>query len=60
MTKESYAPFDVAAELKTEAAMRGYLDACLEDGSPRLIEAALADIARARAEQGSGCDLRKP
>jgi len=60
MTKETFVRFDGADEPRTEAHMRGYLDACLEDGSPRLIDAALGDIACARETGKAGRELRKP
>lgn len=40
--------WDVVEHLKTEEDMVLYLEACLEDGDPALITAALGDIARAR------------
>jgi probable addiction module antidote protein len=39
---------DAAGNLKTEEDMAAYLSACLEDGDPSLVAAALGDIARAR------------
>jgi len=45
---ESFRRFDVTEHLTTEADMMAYLEACLEDGDPKLIAAALGDIARAR------------
>jgi probable addiction module antidote protein len=39
--------FDAATYLKSEKAMAAYLNACLEDGDPALIAAALGDIGRA-------------
>lgn len=41
-------PWDVVEYLDTESAVTAYLEAALEDGDPRLIVAALSDIARAR------------
>jgi probable addiction module antidote protein len=40
--------WDVAEHLKTNEDMAAYLDACLEEGDPALVAAALGDIARAR------------
>ncbi|HEY7064058.1 MAG TPA: addiction module antidote protein [Chloroflexota bacterium] len=41
-------PWDVAEHLETSEDMAAYLEAALEDGDPRLVAAALGDIARAR------------
>jgi probable addiction module antidote protein len=40
--------WDPAENLKTDSDMAAYLDACLEEGDPALVAAALGDIARAR------------
>ncbi len=40
--------YDAAAYLKTEKDMATYLEAALEDGDPRVIAAALGNIARAK------------
>ena len=40
--------FDVTEHLKTDSDMAAYLEACLEEGDPKLIASALGDIARAR------------
>lgn len=40
--------WDVVEHLKTEEDMVLYLEACLDDGDPALVAAALGDIARAR------------
>lgn len=40
--------YDAAAYLKTDAHIAAYLEAALEDGDPRVIAAALGDIARAK------------
>jgi len=40
--------YDTAAYLKDEEEIAAYLEAALEDGDPRVIAAALGDIARAR------------
>jgi probable addiction module antidote protein len=48
MAKTQTKPWDVVEHLETEADMVTYLDAALEDGDPRLIAAALGDIARAK------------
>lgn len=41
-------PYDGSAFLKTPKQMAAYLEAALEDGDPRVIAAALGDIARAK------------
>ena len=48
MKKVKLKKWDVVEHLKTEEDMVLYLEACLEDGDPALIKAALGDIARAR------------
>jgi probable addiction module antidote protein len=40
-------PWDPAEHLETTEDMAAYLEAALEDGDPRLVTAALGDIARA-------------
>ena len=40
--------WDVVEHLQTEEDMRLYFEACVEEGDPALIAAALGDIARAR------------
>ncbi|MDP5007754.1 MAG: putative addiction module antidote protein [Glaciimonas sp.] len=40
--------WDVVEHLQTEEDMRLYFEACVEEGDPSLIAAALGDIARAR------------
>jgi probable addiction module antidote protein len=40
--------WDVVEHLKTGEDMAAYLEACLEEGDPALITAALGDIARAQ------------
>ena len=40
--------WDVAEHLQTEEDITAYFDACLAEGDPALITAALGDIARAR------------
>lgn len=50
-------PWDPVDHLDSEAAIVAYLDAALEDGDPRLIAAALSDIARARGMNGISADL---
>ncbi|AUN94909.1 addiction module antidote protein [Pseudazoarcus pumilus] len=47
-TAETFSRWDAADYLRTEEDMRLYLEACLDDGDPALIAAALGDIARAR------------
>jgi len=41
-------PWDAVDHLTSDAAIAAYLDACLEDGDPKLVGAALGDIARAK------------
>ena len=41
-------PWDVVDHLTSDKAIAAYLDACLEDGDPKLVGAALGDIARAK------------
>ena len=41
-------PWDVIDHLGSDSAIAAYLDACLEDGDPKLVGAALGDIARAK------------
>jgi probable addiction module antidote protein len=41
-------PFDAADYLKTEDDMIGYLEAAFEEDDPRVVAAALGDIARAK------------
>lgn len=41
-------PWDPAEHLETEEVMAAYLNAALEEGDPRLIIAALEDMARAK------------
>lgn len=48
MTQESFSRYDTADYLKNEADIVAYLEACVADGDPALISAALGDIARAR------------
>ena len=49
MTKTQTTPWDAAEHLKSEEDMVTYFDAALEEGDPRLIAAALCDIARAKS-----------
>jgi probable addiction module antidote protein len=46
-TVKTYA-WDVAEHLDSEEAIQAYLDACLEEHDPKLLAAALGDIAKAR------------
>ncbi|MBP7065802.1 addiction module antidote protein [Ferrovibrio sp.] len=46
--KLSTTRYDAAAYLLSEADQQAYLDAAFEDGDPRVIAAALGDIAKAR------------
>lgn len=48
MPKEKISRYETADYLKTRKDMVAYLDACLEDGDPSLVAAALGDIARAQ------------
>lgn len=48
MGKTKTTRWDVAEHLKTEEDMAAYLEAALEDGDPKLVSAALGDIARAK------------
>ena len=48
MGKEKTSIWDAAEHLKTEADIVAYLEAALEENDPRLITAALGDIARAK------------
>ena len=47
MAKIRTRPYDTAEYLDTEEDMAHYLEAALEDGDPKLVAAALGDIARA-------------
>ena len=47
MAKTRTRPYDTAEYLGTEEDMAHYLEAALEDGDPKLVAAALGDIARA-------------
>lgn len=40
--------WDVVEHLDSEEAIQAYLDACLEENDPKLLAAALGDIAKAR------------
>jgi probable addiction module antidote protein len=48
MKTMKFRTWDVVEYLKTEEDMVLYFDACLEEGDPALITAALGDIARAK------------
>jgi probable addiction module antidote protein len=48
MKKETTRIWDAAEHLKTDADMSAYLEAALEENDPRLIAAALGDIAKAK------------
>lgn len=48
MEAEKFSRFDVMDYLKTEEDIIGYLEAVFEEGDPKLIAAALGDVARAR------------
>lgn len=47
-TKTRTLPWDPADHLKTRRDITAYLEAALEDGDPKVIAAALGDIARAQ------------
>ena len=47
MAKTPTRPYDTSEYLETEEDMALYLEAALEDGDPRVVSAALVDIARA-------------
>lgn len=47
MAKTRTRPYDTAEYLQTQEDMALYLEAALEDGDPRVVSAALGDIARA-------------
>ena len=48
MKKVTFKKWDVVEHLKTDKDMALYLEACLAEGDPSLVAAALGDIARAR------------
>lgn len=48
MKKSALKKWDVVGHLKTDEDMALYLEACLGEGDPALVTAALGDIARAR------------
>ncbi|MSQ14523.1 MAG: putative addiction module antidote protein [Dehalococcoidia bacterium] len=48
MAKTQTRPWKVVEYLETEEDMAAYLEAAFEDGDPKLITAALGDIARAK------------
>lgn len=48
MARTRTAPFDAADYLKTEDDMIAYLEAAFEEEDPRVVAAALGDIARAK------------
>ena len=48
MARTTTEPFDAADYLKTADDMAAYLEAALEEGDPRVVAAALGDIARAK------------
>jgi probable addiction module antidote protein len=48
MAKTQTRPWDVVEHLETEEDRAAYLEAALEEGDPKLIAAALGDIARAK------------
>ena len=52
MTKVTFKKSDLVEHLKTGKDMAHYLEACLAEGDPALVAAALGDIARARHAAG--------
>ncbi len=48
--------WDAIEYLETEEDMAAYLEAALEEGDPKLVTAALGDIARARGISQAACD----
>jgi probable addiction module antidote protein len=48
MPAETFSRWDAADHLHSEEDIAAYLDACAEEGDPKLLIAALGDIARAR------------
>ena len=48
MTMVKTSAWDIAEHLDSEEAIQAYLDACLEENDPKLLAAALGDIAKAR------------
>ncbi len=48
MAKTQTRPWDVVEYLETVEDMAAYLEAALEDGDPKLVAAALGDIARSK------------
>jgi probable addiction module antidote protein len=48
MTKIKTRPWDAAEHLETAEDIAAYLEAALEEGDPKLIAAAMGDIARAK------------
>lgn len=48
MAKTPTRPWDVGEHLETGEDMAAYLEAALEEGEPKLVAAALGDIARAK------------
>lgn len=48
MAKTTTRPWDVAEHLETGEDMAAYLEAALDEGDPKLVAAALGDIARAK------------
>ena len=46
--KTAHSKFEVSNHLKDEATIAAYLDACLEEGGPKLLAKAVGEVARAR------------
>ena len=57
MRKVRARPWDAADYLKTDADIDAYLEAALEEGDPRLIAAALGDLAKARGMTKVAADM---
>ena len=57
MRKVRTRPWDAADYLKTDADIDAYLEAVLEDDDPKLITAALGDIAKARGMTKIAADI---
>ncbi len=51
MKKEELTPWVSAELLNTNEAIENYLEACLEDGEPELINHAIGVVARAKENQ---------
>ncbi|MCX5952160.1 MAG: putative addiction module antidote protein [Cyanobacteria bacterium] len=56
MNKTTTTIWDPAAHLRTADDVVAYLEAALQDGDPRLVAAALGDIARAKGMSQVACN----